>query len=101
MGRRLDLQNFLEFLLGSDNVYFQPTENVKMQYPAIVYNRDYVAPLFADNVPYRHTKRYMVTVIDRNPDSETPDKVLSMPQCTFSRHFVADGLNHDIFSLYF
>ena len=101
MGQRLDLQDILETLLGSEFVYFQPPENVQMQYPAIVYNRDYVDTEFADDAPYRSTNRYMVTVIDRDPDSETPDKVLSMPQCRFTRHFVAEGLNHDIFSLYF
>lgn len=101
MGRRLDLQAYFEFILGSDNVYFQPPPNVQMEYPAIVYNRDYAESEFADGIPYRVTKRYSVTVIDRDPDSEIPDKILSMPQCRFNRHFKANNLNHDIFSLYF
>lgn len=82
-------------------VYFQRPSEDKMSYPAIVYNRDDVNVQFADNVPYTATKRYQVTVIDRKPDSDLPDKILSMPQCRFVRHFVKDGLNHDIFALYF
>lgn len=101
MGQRLDLHAYLEFLLGSDQVHFQPPVNVEMLYPAIVYERDYAESEFADNVPYRITKRYSVTVIDRNPDSEIPDKVLSMPSCRFNRHFKANQLNHDVFTLYF
>lgn len=44
MASRLDLQTFLEELLESKNVYFQPPESVKMKYPAIVY-AEYMAQL--------------------------------------------------------
>lgn len=101
MGQRQELQAKLEALLGNDHVYFQPPENVVMQYPAIVYNRDLVRSEHADNAPYRHTKRYMVTYIDRNPDSDIPDKLLTMPMSTFVRHFTASNLNHDIINIYF
>lgn len=101
MGQRLQLQALLELILGSRNVYFQPPANVQMNYPAFVYARDDVDTTFADNRPYRHTKRYTVTYIDRNPDSSIPDKVAALPLCSFSRHFVADGLNHDVYTLYF
>lgn len=100
MDKRLQLQGLLESILGSGNVYFQPPANVQMNYPAIVYMRDYAVSEFAGNATYRHTKRYMVTVIDRNPDSEIPDKVATLPMCIFSRHYAADNLNHDTYSLY-
>lgn len=103
MGQRLDLQAYFEFLLQGTGgkAYFQRPPDVQMQYPAIVYNRDDVDTVFANDGPYRHVKRYQVTVIDRDPDSDIPDKILSMPQCSFRRHFVTEGLNHDIFALYF
>lgn len=85
----------------TDNVYFQPPENVKLQYPCIVYNRDYVETKFADNEPFSLTKRYMVTVIDRDPDSDIPDKVAGLPMTTFNRWFAADGLNHDVYQVFF
>ncbi len=101
MGQRLDLQDILEVQLGSSNVYFQPPANVQMQYPCIIYKKDQARTEFAGNSPYRFTKRYQVTVVDRNPDSEIPDKIALLPMCTFDRHFVADNLNHDVFTLYF
>lgn len=98
---RLQIQTLLEKLLGSRNVYFQPPATVKMSYPAIVYARDSQDTSFADNKPYRSAKRYSVTIIDKNPDSEIPDKVANLPMSSFARHFVADNLNHDAYSVYF
>ena len=101
MGLRLQLQDILEGLLGTESVYFQPPASIQMQYPCIVYMRDIAVAQFADNNPYRHTKRYQVTVIDRNPDSVIPDKVAALPMCAHNRFFTADNLNHDVFQLYF
>lgn len=101
MATRLQLQALLELLLGSRNVYFQEPGATLMAYPAIVYKLDNERAEFADNGPYRRTKRYMVTIIDKNPDSEIPDKVASMPMCSFSRRFTADKLNHTVYNLYF
>lgn len=99
MAPRLELQALLEDL--APNVYFQPPENVKLAYPCIIYKRDYAQVQFADNNPYRNTKRYMVTVIDRDPDSAIPDKVAALPMCIFNRFYTADNLNHDVFNLFF
>ena len=101
MAQRFKLQLLLEDILGTSSVYFQPPNNIQMQYPCIVYNRDYASTKFAGNFPYNYTKRYQVTVIDRNPDSELPDKVAAMPMCSYDRFFTADNLNHDVFTLYF
>lgn len=99
--RRLKIQDLLEELLGSPHVYFQPPPNVTMQYPCIVYTRSYERSQFAANVPYIVTKRYTVTVIDRDPDSSIPNKVAALPMCSYERFFTADNLNHDVFNLYF
>lgn len=101
MGTRLELQTLLESLLGSRNVYFQPPPSLKMAYPCIVYERDNILINHAGNQPYRHTKRYSLTVIDRNPDSLIPDKISELPMCSYSTHFTADNLHHDAFSIYF
>lgn len=101
MGQRLKLQTLLEGILGSRNVYFQPPATITMNYPAIVYSRNDIWAEHASNLPYTHKKRYMVTVIDRNPDSTTPDKIGKLPLCRFSRHFTKDNLNHDVYDLYF
>lgn len=99
--RRLELQTLLESIIGSKNVYFQPPPSIQMSYPCITYKRDDVDTKHANNLPYSQKKRYMVTVIDRNPDSLIPDKVGKLPLCSFSRHFATDNLNHDVYSLYF
>lgn len=96
---RLKLHELL--LTFCPNVYFQPTTNTKMVYPAIVYKRDFAETLFADDRPYRREKRYAVTVIDRDPDSPIPDKVADLPMCTFNRFYTAEDLNHDVFTLFF
>jgi hypothetical protein len=98
---RLELQALLEILLGSPNVYFQPPESVRMQYPAIVYHRDYRLIRHADNAPWQNRLRYLVTVIDRDPDSPIPSRVADLPMCSFDRFFTSDDLNHDVFRLYF
>lgn len=101
MGTRLELQSTLEDLQDGVAVYFQPPANVEMAYPAIVYNRDYQLSLFADNQRYAFTRRYQIMVIDRDPDSAIPDKVSALPMSKYVRHFTTEGLNHDIYYVYF
>ncbi len=101
MASRQDLQVLLEDLLESRNVYFQPPPTVTMNYPAIVYERDRINIDHADNEPYKHDKRYKITVIDRNPDSEIPMKIAKIPKSSFDRFFTTDNLNHNVFNLYF
>lgn len=101
MGLRANLQKILEDILGSDHVYFQPPETVKMKYPCIVYNLSSAQTDFADNQPYRYKKRYQITVIDRDPDSEIPDKIAMLPMCVFDRPYTANNLNHSVFYIYY
>jgi len=101
MAPRSELQTLLRAILGTDHVYFQPPANVQLQYPCIIYHRDFANTAFADNDPYHYTKRYMVTVVDRDPDSVIPDKVANLPMCVVNRFYTADDLNHDVFNLFF
>lgn len=101
MAPREELHLILKSLLGTPNVYFQPPANIRMNYPCIVYRRDSAQTQHADNEPYAHRKRYQVTVIDRDPDSTTPDKVARLPMCTFNRFYTADDLNHDVYNIFF
>lgn len=102
MGRsRTELQTLLEDLLGSRNVYFQPPESIKMNYPCIVYSRNDGRTQFANNRPYRFTKRYSLTYISRNPEDDMVDKIAELPMCIYDRHYTADNLHHDTFQIYF
>ena len=100
MASRLNLQTKFEEILGSRNVYYQPPQSVKMQYPAIVYRRKDVDTRFANNVVYMQSSSYEVVLIDKNPDSEFVDKLLRLPYCSYDRHYTADNLNHDVFTIY-
>lgn len=101
MGQRQQLHDILLAILGTTHVYFQPPANVQMQYPAIVYKRDHAETEFADNVPYHVTRRYMVTLITRNPDEAVWDKIAALPMCLHNRWFAVSNLNHDVFNLYY
>jgi len=106
MSRRLEFHQILIGILGTKDdeesrVYFQPPSTVKMKYPCIVYRRSRVEAQYADNLMYRNTTCYMVIVIDSNPDSEIPNKVLDLPLCRFDRHYTVDNLNHDVFNVYY
>jgi len=101
MGRRLELQALLIGLLGSSNVYFQPPTSKVMLYPCIRYERGVMSTKHANNRLYSKMTGYTITVIDADPDSEIPDKVLALLPCAFDRHYTADNLNHDVFIKYY
>lgn len=99
--RRLALHAELINILGSNHVYFQPPESIKMTYPAIVYERYDIPTLDADNEKYLRNCKYRVTVIDKDPDSVVVDRLSKFRFAKFNRHFAADGLNHDVFLVYY
>ena len=99
MGSRLELQNLLESILGSRNVYYQPPESIKIKYPAIIYSRNNIDNNFADDIVYMQNHTYQIIVIDSNPDSEIVNKISKLPMCRYNRHYTSDNLNHDVFIL--
>ena len=101
MGTRIELNTLLKTLLGSNAVYFQPPASIKMTYPCIVYQRDYIKTVFANNSAYLHKNRYKITVIDKDPDSSIPAKIGALSLCAFDRRYTADNLYHDVYTLYF
>ncbi len=72
-----------------------------MKYPAIVYGVDNIVNHHANDGVYFSTCKYVVTVIDKNPDSEIVSRVSQMRSCRFNRHYEKDNLNHDVFTLFF
>lgn len=81
--------------------YFQEPPASLMKYPCIIYALDNREHSHADNAPYQKSKRYQVTVIDTEGDNTIPDVVEDLPYSAFERRFVADGLYHDVFNIYF
>ena len=101
LDNRLLFHEELVNLLGSDHVYFQPPENISMVYPCIIYSRDNIYNMHADNLPYLQDHSYQVIVVDPDPDSEIVERVSQFPWSRFNRHYVADNLNHDVFTIYY
>lgn len=94
------LDRILRDISGSDPVYFQPPENLKMSYPCIRYERDRSYDIFADNGKYVLRKGYMITRISKDPDDPKLDQIEALPLCSYVRHYVADNLNHDVYLIY-
>lgn len=101
MRTRLEFQSMLEKILGSRNVYFDPPATIMMNYPAIIYSIDEFANRHANNSVYSQMIGYMITVIDKNPDSEIVKKIAKLPLSSFNRHYVSDNLHHNVFTLYY
>ena len=101
MPNRVNLQTFLSELIGSRNVYFDPPASVKMNYPAIRYTRKSIQKRTANDTTYRLLKPYELVVIDTHPESVIIDKLLALPYCSHDRHYKADNLHHDVFTLYY
>ena len=101
MADRLDLQELLERLLGSEHVYYRPPENVKMIYPAIKYSKQSIMSEHANDGKYIMKDNYQLTVIAKLPDHPVIKKLLELPYCSYDRHYIADNLNHDVLRIYY
>ena len=95
------LHDILCEVLGSRNCYFEPPDGKDMNYPCIVYNYTNDDTDFADNIHYRESKRYTVTIIDDDPDSRIPNRLKKLPYCSSDRNFASDGLSHIVYTLFY
>lgn len=102
-------------LLGTEEVYFQPSADAGindygesyiftgMQYPCFVMKRTTAYQPHANDRNYLFRPGYEVTYINRDePDSLMIERVMRrFPYCRYDRHFVADNLHHDVFTIYY
>lgn len=100
VNKRLELHEKLCELLESKNVYFQPPENIKIKYPAIIYSLDGIRNDTANGNKYRTCKKYSVIFVTDDPDTFFIDKINENTMSTFIRSYVSDGLYHYVFELY-
>ena len=99
MASRLELHVLLRSIVP--NVYYQPPPSVRMNYPAIVYSRKNIDNTFANDSVYKQDHFYELIVIDKNPDSVYVETISKLPKCNYDRHYTADNLNHDVFTIYY
>lgn len=102
MASRLDLHAELLELPDIKKVYFQPPENVKMEFPCITYERNRITSQPANNKSYLRFTSYLITVITPDPDDQTPELLLErFPRIRYDRTFKSDNLYHNVFTLYY
>ena len=97
--RRYELNSLLKDICS--NVYFQPPENLKLNFPCIVYSLEGKDVRFADDGKYTKTRKYTVTVVDKNPDSDICENLEELSFCRFDRRYSSDNIYHTVYSLYY
>lgn len=99
MKTRKSLHEKLCSILGTKNVYFR-SPSIGMKYPCIKYELIGDNTSFADNKRYIHSRRWKLTIMDEDPDSEIPERLQEvLSYCKFDRLYEVDGLNHFVFTL--
>lgn len=101
MRTRAALHSLLVSAISSGKVYYQPPETLKMEYPCIRYTKKAPNVKNADNAKYSIINQYEITIISKTPDDPSIDAILAMPMSRFDRHYISDGLNHDVISLFY
>lgn len=101
MDKRFRLDEILRETIGNDHVYFQPPENLKIQYPCIVYNLGGFYKRMADNLKYNRTPQYDLIYITEDPDDPMIEKIDDLPFCSLGNPYTADNLHHYPYTIYF
>lgn len=100
--RRHELHNILKEVMDGNMVVFEPPESVKLVYPCLIYHRDHIDIRNASDRPYKTKRSYRVTIIDRDPDSIFPDRLIeNFDMIKYNQHYEYDNLSHDVFTIYF
>lgn len=116
MERRSDLLiQELKDLLGTDEVYFQTSDDAGItddgdryiftgiEYPCFIMKRTSAYQPKANDKTYLFRPAYEVTYINRDePDPEMLYEVgRHFSLCNYQRHFVQDNLHHDVWVIYY
>lgn len=116
MERRSDLLiQELRDLLGTDEVYFQPSYDAGIDegtpyiitginYPCFIITRTTAYQPVANDRNYLFRPGYQVTYINNDePDPiDMIEKVMThFGHCHYQNHFVKDNLHHDVFLIYY
>ena len=99
MVSRQQLHDRLRLALGSNYVYYQPPENLKMNFPAIVYTLSDMSYAMANNKKYIKNRSYKVIVISHTVDPEVVSTLEDFDYCKFQQVYTADGLYHYVFRI--
>lgn len=101
--KRQRLRAKLLAALENDNLYYDPPESVKMNYPAIVYRLHDNGVQHADGKPYIQADIYECTVIGKNDDelADCRDRIENtVDTYSYVRSFERDNLHHHVYRIY-
>lgn len=101
MSIRRPLLHELLIRLSQVKVYYQPPPSDKMEYPCIKYKKSGETPTYADDIRYFSKTRYILTVMDYDPDSKVLSKLEGLKYLTPDRNYTNDGLHHFVYTLFF
>ena len=102
MRDRLELQSKLVDLLGSKNVYFQPSTNIKLSYPCIVYELKNFDDRFANDARYNTNRVYQINHVYQRYQNNLQEKSRERFQSiAFNNSSTLDGLYKDGYTLYY
>lgn len=103
---RLELQEYLKEVLGSEEVYYEPPDGARLSYPCICYQLGRMSNRAADNRPDfllwdSYTVMYIVQeALDTREAGSTLEKLRSSEGFVFDRTYVLDKLHHYVFTAY-
>ena len=102
MRNRLELQSELVDLLGSKNVYFQPSTNIKLTYPCVIYELQKFDDRFANDSRYITYQVYQITHVYQRYQNNLQEKFRERFQfIEFNNSSKIDGLYQDVYTLYY
>lgn len=100
--KRQELQQIFEDLLHNRNVYFQPPETMKLNYPCIIYFKNPPSTAYANDKVFKYNQSYTVTYVDKDPDSEIPYTILTtLRYSRIDSYYRSDGLNHTKLTIFY
>lgn len=96
---RLKLRSMLKEVFEG-KLYYQPPGGTTLEYPCIVYSKEDIGNVYADNYVFRQQHKFKFTYMDPNINNMLVDKLSKLPMCSFERYFANDNINHDVFIIY-
>ena len=100
--QRVSLQRKLESLGDiTHKVYYQPPDDITIEYPCIIYERSNIKNTSADDTVYQQTYSYNIIVAEKSPVSALVEEVSKLTGIRFLNHYVRNKIIYDSFTISF
>lgn len=94
------LYPMLDAVSDEVTVYYQPPEEIKLDYPAILFEKTGGEYSFANNKVNSKAAKFKVTVIYKDPNFEYEESMSHIRYCSPDTSFRTEGLYHDVYTVY-